>query len=245
MDVLVAGGTGRGRVLAGLLVAAGIDVVSSLAGRTREPVPVPGQVRQGGFGGTAGLARLLTEERVRVVVDATHPFAATMSEHLSAACRAQQVPLLRLCAPSWRALPMAQGWTWVDDHDQAAAAAAGTGLVVLTVGRQPVPHYLVLGERPVIVRCVDPPEVDLPYGWQVLRARGPFTLDDERRLLAGAEVVVSKDSGGTEPDPKLVAAAEQGVAVVMVSRPAVPAATAEVATADEAAAWVRRRLLRR
>ncbi len=242
VDVLIIGGTGRARALAGLLVEAGVEVLTSLAGRTVDPLPVPGPVRHGGFGGADGLRRLLADERVRLVVDATHPFAATMSEHASAACTAQQVPLLRLCAPSWRSLPESRDWTWVAGHDEAAAACTGTGPVLLTVGRQPVPHYLVLGPRPVTVRCVDPPAVDLPAGWRVLQARGPFSPDAERQLLYGASVLVSKDSGGSEPDPKLVVAAELGVSVVMVARPPVSPATAEVATAEEAAAWVQEQL---
>lgn len=56
MKVLLLGGTGEARELAGLLTGAGIDVVSSLAGRTSYArVPV-GEVRVGGFGGVSGLA---------------------------------------------------------------------------------------------------------------------------------------------------------------------------------------------
>ncbi|MCW2510459.1 MAG: cobK, partial [Modestobacter sp.] len=73
--MLVLGGTGEARRLAAALVAEGIDVLSSLAGRVAEPVLPQGQVRVGGFGGAEGLAAWLAEHRPRAVIDATHPFA--------------------------------------------------------------------------------------------------------------------------------------------------------------------------
>ena len=81
--VLVLGGTAEARSLAAELAARGLDVTTSLAGRTRHPRLPAGEVRTGGFGGVAGLAEALAD--VDVLVDATHPFAATMTEH-AAAC---------------------------------------------------------------------------------------------------------------------------------------------------------------
>src|SRR3954465_141089 len=77
--VLILGGTGEARRLATALADEGADVVSSLAGRVADPVLPPGEVRVGGFGGVAGLVGWLQEHPVAAVVDATHPFAATMT----------------------------------------------------------------------------------------------------------------------------------------------------------------------
>ncbi|WP_192870025.1 precorrin-6A/cobalt-precorrin-6A reductase, partial [Cutibacterium avidum] len=51
MDVLILGGTTKARQLAPRLVDDGIDLCTSLAGRTKAPRPVPGPTRLGGFGG--------------------------------------------------------------------------------------------------------------------------------------------------------------------------------------------------
>ena len=81
--VLVLGGTGEGRRLATALVEEGVPVLSSLAGRVADPVLPPGEVRIGGFGGADGLRDWLRAHPVRALVDATHPFAATMTSPIS------------------------------------------------------------------------------------------------------------------------------------------------------------------
>src|SRR5215468_434155 len=74
--ILILGGTAEARDLAARLVAAGTGVVSSLAGRVRDPKLPEGPVRIGGFGGADGLAAFLPAERITAMVDATHPFAS-------------------------------------------------------------------------------------------------------------------------------------------------------------------------
>ncbi|MEA5116639.1 MAG: precorrin-6A/cobalt-precorrin-6A reductase, partial [Propionicimonas sp.] len=59
MTVLLLGGTGEARALAGRLVEAGVPVVNSLAGAVAPTTLPPGEVRIGGFGGTEGLAAYL------------------------------------------------------------------------------------------------------------------------------------------------------------------------------------------
>jgi precorrin-6A/cobalt-precorrin-6A reductase len=79
---------------------------------------------------------------------------------------------------------------------------------------------------------------------EVLLDRGPFTLDGERELLRRhrVDVVVTKDSGGAATAPKLTAARERGVPVVVVRRPPAPEGVTEVADPQAAARWVEERL---
>src|SRR4051794_1137068 len=100
--VLVLGATAEGRRLAEALTAEGVEVLSSLAGRTADPVLPPGDVRIGGFGGAEGLADWLRADRGRAGVDATHPFAAAITQHAVQAARAPRTPPLRLQPPGWR-----------------------------------------------------------------------------------------------------------------------------------------------
>jgi precorrin-6A/cobalt-precorrin-6A reductase len=243
--VLILGGTSEARALAADLAGAGVRVTSSLAGRVADPVLPAGDVRIGGFGGSAGLRDYLRDNQIAAVVDATHPYATVISGSAAAACTASGVPLLRLARPGWSGHPDSGSWWWVESYPAAAATAAELGSrILLTTGRTTLPHFNALSEAHVVVRLVDDAADELPAGWQVIRSRGPYTVEGERRLMADhrIDVLVTKDSGGSMTAPKLAAAALEGISVVVVRRPAEPDTQPDsVSTADSVAratAWV-------
>ncbi|MFE3521790.1 cobalt-precorrin-6A reductase [Streptomyces sp. NPDC059161] len=244
MHVLILGGTGEARRLAGLLCdadLAGVRVTSSLAGRVATPRLPAGEVRVGGFGGAEGLAQWLRTHRVDVLIDATHPFARTISFNAAAAAAAAHVPLLALRRPGW--VPReGDRWHAADSLDDAASLLAELGRrVFLTTGRMGLAAFAHLDELWFLMRSVDAPEPPCPARMEVLLDRGPFTLDGEREVLRahGIDVLVTKDSGGAATAPKLTAAREAGIPVVVVRRPPVPDGVRVAATPEEAAAWVR------
>jgi precorrin-6A/cobalt-precorrin-6A reductase len=236
--VLVLGGTGEARRLASTLLAAGVEVLSSLAGRVAEPVLPAGEVRIGGFGGAEGLVDWLTGHRPRAVVDATHPFAVRITEHAVRAAAATGTPLLRLQRPGWSPQP-GDTWLFVDSLAEAAEAVAGYRSVFVTTGRLGVAAFAALPGR-VLVRTVDPPDVPLPAGTALVLARGPFGVADELALMTehAVDVVVTKDSGGALTEAKLTAARELGLPVVLVRRPPLPPGVVAVATVEDAVAWL-------
>ncbi|MDG4824055.1 cobalt-precorrin-6A reductase [Asanoa sp. WMMD1127] len=235
--VLVLGGTTEARALATLLHGdERLTVVTSWAGRTREPRTPPGGTRIGGFGGAEGLRAWLAAHRPAVLVDATHPFATTVSAHAAAA---HGTPKLRLLRPGWTEQP-GDRWHRVPDLDTAAAVLPRHGArPFVTTGRQHLAAFVTLG-MPMLVRCVDPPTEDLPHTVEVLLDRGPYTIDGERELLRrhAIDVVVAKDSGGDATRAKLDAARERGIPVVLVDRP-LTVAMPTVETPEAAAARVR------
>ncbi|GAB2919776.1 MULTISPECIES: cobalt-precorrin-6A reductase [Streptomyces] len=241
MHVLILGGTAEARRLAGLLHGLpGLTLTSSLAGRVTGPRLPPGEVRVGGFGGAEGLTAWLRQHRVDALIDATHPFAGTMSFHAARAAADAHVPLLALRRPGW--VP-ADGDDW---HEAASLADAATLLpalgrrVFLTTGRLGLAAFAGLDELWFLVRSVEPPDAPHPPRTEVLLDRGPFTLDGERALLRRhrVDVLVTKDSGGAATAPKLTAAREAGLPVVVVRRPPVPEGVPVATDPETAARWI-------
>ena len=227
--VLVLGGTAEARALAARLEARGDHVTTSLAGRTRHPRLPAGEVRTGGFGGVPGLTTALAD--VDVLVDATHPFAATMTEHAARASSRAGVPLIVLRRPGWTEGP-GDRWTRVPSLAAAAAAIPGGARVLLATGRQGVGAFVDV-DAWFLVRAIEAPE-ELPLRHELVLARGPFALADERALLDAhaITVVVAKDSGGAT-EAKLVAARERSLPVLLVDRPPLPDGVTAVGSVDE------------
>jgi precorrin-6A/cobalt-precorrin-6A reductase len=239
--ILILGGTGEARTLAAELVAASVDVLSSLAGRVREPRLPDGRVRVGGFGGAEGLAAFLRAEGITGVVDATHPFAGTITAHAAQAAARAGVPLLVLRRPEWEADP---SWDVVADIGGAAAAVgAWPGeCVFLTTGRRDLGVFAADDRHRFLVRTVDPPDGPVPPHMTLVLGRGPYTVEGESVLMRdhGVGLLVTKNSGGPMTAAKLRAARDLGVQVVMVQRPPLPPGSVVVTTVAEAVQWVSR-----
>ena len=243
--VLLLGGTHEAVELARALAGRPeVETTYSLAGRTRRPASVPAPVRTGGFGGADGLEAHLREAGVGLVVDATHPYAETISANAALACDRAHVPRLVLHRSPWARGP---GDRWIEVADTAGAARALPALgrrVLLTVGSRDLAPFLPVPGIFFVVRSVGPPRAALdPARFEVLLARGPFGVDSERRLLRSRaiDVVVSKNSGGAAARAKLEAARALGLPVVMIARPPPPPGE-RVGSVTAARAWIEARV---
>ncbi|WP_096590599.1 cobalt-precorrin-6A reductase [Calothrix sp. NIES-2098] len=241
MRVLILGGTGDAAELAARVATIpGIEAIASLAGRTRQPSIPSGNIRIGGFGGAAGLANYLRQEKIHLLIDATHPFASQISFNAAAAATEVGIPRLMLNRPVWEKV---SGDRWIEVDNIAAATAALSNQaqrVFLTVGRQELSSFAHLKKLWFLMRVIDPPSPDdlIPPGL-VLCDRGPFALENEREILINYKIdtIVSKNSGGDATYAKIIAAREMGVTVVMVNRPAIPPGE-QVSNVEDAVAWL-------
>lgn len=247
-QLLILGGTAEARQLAEAATArfrAALAVTTSLAGRTQAAAPVAGSVRRGGFGGATGLRDYLRAARIDLVIDATHPFAAQISNSAQAACRDAAVPLLALTRPPWRPAP---GDRWIEVDSAAAAAAllpARGKRVFLTIGRRDLDAFAGIAGVYFLVRLIEPPPAPLPLDCGLIFGRGPFALAQERIIIErhAIDLLVTKASGGAATAAKLAAARAVGIPVVMLRRPD-DSGGASVERVEDAVKWLEDRLVK-
>lgn len=239
--ILILGGTTEARRLAERLAGRDdLDVIVSLAGRTRAPAPQAVPVRVGGFGGAQGLADYLAAERIEALVDATHPYAAVISANAARAAEIADVPLLVLRRPPWISVA-GDRWTEVADVAEAVQTLCETPRrVFLALGRNEIGAFVQAPQHSYLVRSVDPvdPPLAVPHASYVT-GRGPFTEADDRALMTehAIDVIVAKNSGGSATYGKIAAARALGLPVILLRRPTAPQAPA-VETVEDAQAWL-------
>ncbi len=220
--VLLLGGTTEAGHLARALAGAGIDAVYSYAGRTAAPLDQPIPVRTGGFGGVAGMAQFLHDQQISHLIDATHPFAAQISQNAIAACAQARVPLVALERPAWQAAP-GDDWTCVPDHVAAVAALPDRpARVFLAIGKQTLAAFAAKPQHHYLLRLVDAPDGPLPLPDAIaVVARGPFDVAADLDLLRAHRIshVIAKNAGGAGAEAKLIAARALGLPVILIDRP--------------------------
>lgn len=217
--VLLLGGVTEALVIARTL---GPQHIYSLAGVGRVPTDLRCEVRVGGFGGAEGLANFVQQTGIDLILDATHPYAAQISQNAVAASKMTGVPCWALRRPAWQAGPD-DDWREVADWAELITALAPFQRPLFTLGREPLQHLheipphqfwtlRALDIYPGNERC------------EVIGARGPFLLEEERELFEtrNIDVLISKNSGSTATEPKLEVARQRGVPVLVLKRPVLP-----------------------
>ncbi|MBH4178243.1 precorrin-6A/cobalt-precorrin-6A reductase, partial [Pseudomonas aeruginosa] len=149
--LLLLGGIGEALALARRL---GPAHLYSLAGLGKVPGDLACRVRVGGYGGAEGLAAFIDEQGFDLLVDATHPYAARISQNAVRAARLAGVPCWALRRPGWQAGP-GDDWREVADWRELIAALAPFRRPLFTLGREPLEY---LGQVPPhqhwTVRCL-------------------------------------------------------------------------------------------
>ena len=242
--ILLLGGSTEATELAGLLAREPhIDATLSLAGRTESPVRTPLTSCVGGFGGAEGLAAYLRQNTLALLIDATHPFAAQISNHAIAAAASTGNPQLAVERPPWTRID-GDDWIEYDTIEYAFAALPEEPQDVFSgLGRQAIAALCRAPQHRYLVRVVDPMELPLELAHaEVIAERGPFRTGDDARLFADYDIrhVLSKNAGGSAAYSKIEAARQLGITVHMVRRPAIPGDRATVTSASEALKWVRK-----
>ncbi|PFG59895.1 precorrin-6A/cobalt-precorrin-6A reductase [Pseudomonas poae] len=207
--------------------------IYSLAGVGRVPTDITCQVRVGGYGGAEGLAQFVRDEQISLILDATHPYAAQISRNAAEAARLSGVPCWALRRPAWQP-QVGDDWREVSDWAELIEALKPFKRPLFTLGREPLQHLdEIPAEQFWTLRALDVyPGNDR---CEVIGARGPFLIEDERALFErrGIDVLISKNSGSTATEPKLEVARERAVPVLVLKRPVLAAVDRELLSPAE------------
>lgn len=231
--ILLLGGIAETRPLALGLAGAGFRVLVSTA--TDIPLDTgdhPGIMKRSGRLDEQGLADLIRDSGIRLVVDAVHPYASEARSAVLSAAHLTGTPCLSYLRPE-----TAVDGPWIDHamtHEQAALRAFSfLKPVLLTVGVKHLATYAAhAGKVPLYARVLPFAEsrescrrAGIP-GSRIISGRGPFTIEDNRSLIRkhSIGVLVTKDSGREGGVPEKIAAARlEGCRVIVVKRPELPA----------------------
>ena len=234
--ILLLGGVTEALAIARTL---GPQHVYSLAGVGRVPTDLQCEVRVGGYGGAEGLAQYIGEQRIDLLLDATHPYAAQISQNAALAAGLSGVPCWALRRPAWVA-QTGDDWREVTDWAHLAQVLKPFHRPLFTLGREPLAHRDEIPESQFwTLRALD--HYPGNERCDVIGARGPFLIDDERALFEQRriDVLISKNSGSSATEPKLEVARERGVPVLILKRPVLPAVQREFVTVDQLLAALR------
>lgn len=217
--ILLLGGVTEALAIARTL---GPEHIYSLAGVGRVPTDLTCQVRVGGYGGAEGLATFIREQGIGLLLDATHPYAAQISQNAAIAAQLTGIPCWALRRPAWQA-GADDDWRAVRDWAELISALAPFKRPLFTLGREPLQHLNEIPEHQFwTLRALD----NYPGNerCEVIGARGPFLLEDERLVFEqrNIDVLISKNSGSGATEPKLQVARERKVPVLVLQRPLLP-----------------------
>lgn len=251
--ILLLGGTSETAPLATALAEAGYRVLVSTA--TDVPLDVgshPQILRRSGKLDRQEMCQLVKDRGVRLIVDASHPYAAEASSTARSVTEELGLPCLRWLRPS--AVHADDVVHLAADHTHAAALACSFGKpILLTIGTRNLAPYATEARlrRVTVVARVLPHEDSLAAAAKAgiapeltVVGRGPFSLEENLSTIIrfGIGCLVTKDSGEAGGVPaKIEAARLARCQVVVVERPKDPAG-ASFSDVSELVAAVRARL---
>jgi len=216
--ILILGGSEIAYQLAQEMQSLPVNIISSLAGRTQNPRLPVGAWRIGGFGGIDGLVRFLHDNHIRLVVDATHPFARKMQANARIAAERGGIDLLRLQRPPWQPQP-GDRWIPVQDENEAAALLPKGSSVFLALGRQHLQAFIPRRDVQFVARMLEKTDDIRNLRHFTLILDRPATRDEEIRLLRTHKItmLVCRNSGACASYGKIAAARELQLPIAMIT----------------------------
>ena len=175
------------------------------------------------------MCQLITQKEIKLTVDATHPYAAEVSENIKNACKETRCEYIRLLRSQIHADE--ENMVCVESVDEAVEFLKGTeGNILATTGSKELHKYTAIPDFAdrVFARVLSTPEVaqhcaELGFtGKHLICMQGPFSEEMNTALLKqfDARWLVTKEAGKNGGyEEKIRAARSANAKVVLIGRP--------------------------
>lgn len=228
-EIVLFGGTKEGRELGQLLGSKGIETLICVATEYGEALLDPGdtlRVRPGRLD-QAAMVKLLAAEKPRLVIDATHAYAAEVSENIRAACEKTGVKRLCLLRESLASdgcvtfLRLEALIGWLNQRSGTIFSTLGAkeaAALTAIEGYKERVWLRILPDAAGISACL---AAGFPAR-RIICMQGPFSQELNTAMFreAGADILLTKESGAAGGYPeKLAAARECGMTAAVLARP--------------------------
>lgn len=232
--IWIFGGTSEGRELAKYCARHRLPAVVNVATEYGEAVLTGGtygEIRQGRMEKDQ-MEDYIRTRQVELVLDATHPYAAAVTENIRQACEAAAADYIRVLRKSVADGGASGNVVWVDSVKEAAEYLAGTeGNIMLATGSKELSAFCERLDRkrlyPRVLPCVESMEICESNGIPAsncIAMQGPFSEAVNAALMAqfGCRYLVTRESGTAGGfQEKLSACQKTGAAAVVIRRPTV------------------------
>lgn len=181
----------------------------------------------------AKMSELLSSNGIKLLIDATHPFAAEASRNAILACGRAGAKYIRFERKAVD-LPDSPLIIQAADFEAAAQLACANGRrIMLTVGSKEIARFTFLAHkfgRELIVRVlpvkesIEACEKANILIKNIIAVQGPLSKEMNKAMFReyGVDLIVTKESGEMGGvHTKIVAALEDGLKVVLIQRPEV------------------------
>lgn len=229
--VIIFAGTTEGRTISEYLASCKVPVTACVATEYGETLLTENEYLKvhAGRMDQEEIAAFIREKGAELVIDATHPYAAVVSENVAAACEREQVDYVRLIRGS--SAESVEQAVLVGSVDEAVEYLKKTeGNILATTGSKELFKYTQIPgfEKRVFARVLSTGEVAAAceklgfVGKNLICMQGPFSEELNIAMLHqfDCKYLVTKETGKAGGfEEKLHAAKAAGATLVLVGRP--------------------------
>lgn len=233
--ILLLAGTSEGRKLAEELLRHGFELIVSTVtsyGGSLLPKAEKGLKVLSGELHQEDLQRLIADSQIQAVVDATHPYAESITASASSAARRAGKRYIRwlrdYSSINWEHRLIYQADSLYNAAKQAAALGQNILLTTGSRGLREITSFSFLNDKRMVARVLSVPDsvqncLDCGIAIKnIIALQGPCSKELNKAIYRdyGIDVIISKESGpagGT--DAKVAAALELDLPIVIIKRP--------------------------